>query len=244
MSLDSNKVRQAFDEAGFKAYFSPLVLASLVTYTHRMLQLNQSLNLTRWTHEEDVISFHFLDSAQALTPVSNLLVNKTSPKVLDLGTGCGFPGVVFAVAFPAWKVTFLDSVAKKIKAVEESLQAAHIQASTLCGRAEDLGREPATREVWDGVFTRAVGDFPVVLEYALPLLKPGGYFVNWITGDQMKMVDKSQKALSSLGGKIVKLMEYSLPSGKLSRWLVFVEKMGKTPELYPRPAGKPKKNPL
>jgi 16S rRNA (guanine527-N7)-methyltransferase len=243
MSLDLANVQRAFEQAGITS-FSPQSLVSLVGFTNRMLELNQSLNLTRYTREEDVIRFHLLDSAHALIPTRNLLVEKPSPRVLDLGSGCGFPGVVFSAAFPTWKVTFLDSVAKKTKAMEECLKTAHMQASTLCKRAEALGQDPTAREEWDGVFTRAVGDFSVVLEYALPLLKTGGYFVDWITGDQLKTVDKSQKALSLLSGRIAQTMEYSLPSVKLSRWLVFVEKMGKTPNNYPRPVGTPKKKPL
>jgi 16S rRNA (guanine527-N7)-methyltransferase len=244
MSLELTSVRGAFDQAGFTPFFTLQTLASLVDFTNRMLELNQSLNLTRFTREEDVLQFHLLDSAHALEPTWRLLAEKRSPRVLDLGSGCGFPGIIFAAAFPTWKVALMDSVAKKVKALEENLQGTHIQASSLCARAEELGQDPAAREAWDGVFARAVGDFPVVLEYALPLLKTGGYFVNWLTENQVKIVDKSQKALSLLGGKIIETMEYSLPSGKLSRWLVFVEKMGKTPNLYPRPTGKPKKNPL
>jgi 16S rRNA (guanine527-N7)-methyltransferase len=244
MSLELAKVRQAFEQAGIAPYYTHQTLVYLVGFTNRMLELNQSLNLTRYTQEEDVIQFHLLDSAQALKPLRDLLANKPSLRVLDLGSGCGFPGVAFATAFSTWEVTLMDSIGKKVKALEECLEKSHISAKTLCARAETLGQDPASRESWDGVFTRAVGDFPVVLEYALPLLKTGGYFVNWLTGDQVKTVDKSQKALSLLGGKIIQTMEYSLLFGKLSRWLVFVEKMGKTPNLYPRSAGKPRKNPL
>jgi 16S rRNA (guanine527-N7)-methyltransferase len=244
MSLDPDKVQRAFKQAGFAPFFTPKALASLVSFTNRMLELNQFLNLTRYTREEDVLQFHLLDSAYALEPTRSLLAEKPSPRVLDLGSGCGFPGVTFAAAFPTWEVTLMDSVVKKVKALEESLKGTQLKASTLCARAEKLGQDPAARESWDGVFTRAVGDFPVVLEYSLPLLKSGGYFVDWITANQMKAVDKSQKALLLLGGKIVQLKEYSLSSVNLSRWLVFVEKMGKTQICYPRLAGKPKKNPL
>jgi 16S rRNA (guanine527-N7)-methyltransferase len=242
--MDPIKVSKALEKAGFGDYFTPPSLTSMLLFTDRMLFLNESLNLTRWTQEDDVINFHLLDCANALPVMKTLMSSSVSPRVLDLGTGCGFPGVVFASAFPAWKVTFMDSTAKKVRAVQECLDGAKIPASTLCARAEDLGRNPMFRETWDGVLARAVADFPVALEFSLPLLKTGGYFVDWITADQLKKVDKAQKALDLLGGKVIKMLEYSIQSGSQSHWLLIVEKLGKTPISYPRPAGKPNKHPL
>ena len=138
----------------------------------------------------------------------------------------------------------MDSTAKKVRAVQECLESANIQAVSLCARAEDLGRNPEFRETWDGVLARAVADFRVALEYGLPLLKTGGYFVDWVTADQLKKVDKAQKALDLLGGKVIQKLEYSVQKGSQSRWLLIVEKVGKTPTSYPRLAGNPKKNPL
>ena len=244
MSMDSARVWPAFKQAGIISIYTSQTLNSLVGFTKRMLELNKILNLTRYTQEEDVIQFHLLDSAQALEPTRNLMSHTPFPRVLDLGSGCGFPGMVFATAFPTWEVTLLDAVAKKAKALEECIKSTQIQVKILCVRAEKLGKDPTTRETWDVVLARAVGDFSVVLEYALPLLKTGGYFVDWITAEQLKTVDKSKKAISLLGGKLLQNVEYFLPSRKLSRWLIFVEKVGKTPSSYPRSVGIPKKRPL
>jgi 16S rRNA (guanine527-N7)-methyltransferase len=149
-----------------------------------------------------------------------------------------------AAANPAWEVTFFDSVAKKTKALEDCLQGTGWNAKTLTGRAEDLGRNPKTRETWDGVSARAVADLPVLLEYALPLLKPGGYLVNWMTEDQLSWLDHSQKAMESLKGRIAQQVNYSLPGLAQARILLVVEKLGKTPQEFPRAVGVPSKRPL
>lgn len=207
-----------------------------------MLQINETLNLTKWTQDEDVLNFHLLDSAFVL-PVIKPLLN-TSPKWMDLGTGCGFPGAALIAAFPQMEVTLMDSVAKKIKALQECLESAGWKAKTLCARAEDLGRDPRTRETWDGMVARAVGDFRVILEYGIPLLRTGGYLVNWVTEEQLKIVDRSENALQLLNCKIAKKADYSLPGLSQKRWLILVEKLGKTPNTYPRPVGQPSKKPL
>lgn len=243
MSLDTSQLGQVFEKAGLSNFFPPPALDSLIRYTTRMLQINETLNLTRWTEDSQVLHFHFLDSAWVL-PTLQGLQSPPAARWLDLGTGCGFPGVVLAAAFPSWEVTLLDSVAKKAKGVAECLQEAGLQAPTLGLRSEELGRNPSTRETWDGVVSRAVADFPVALEYAIPLLKIGGYFVNWMTQDQLQSVDKSAAALQELQGKIVQTVEYSLPEGNQKRGFVVVEKIGKTPELFPRRAGRASKFPL
>jgi 16S rRNA (guanine527-N7)-methyltransferase len=242
LSLTPQKLQDAFGKAGLADYFPPDTLSPLVQFTQRMLQINENLNLTKWTSDEDVLAYHLLDSGYALPHLKPLMA--AGQRWVDLGTGCGFPGAVLIAAFPQIEVTLLDSVAKKTKALDECLKASSWKARTLTARVEEVGRDPKARESWNGVVARAVADFPVVLEYALPLLKTGGYLVNWITEGQMKTVDKSEKALKILEGKIVKRAEYSLPGLDQPRYFVIVEKMGKTPATYPRPVGQPSKNPL
>jgi 16S rRNA (guanine527-N7)-methyltransferase len=207
-----------------------------------MLDLNQSLNLTRWIQPESFLTHHLLDSAFAL-PVLKPLVQGPQ-KWMDLGSGCGFPGAVLIAAFPEVEVTLMDSVAKKTQALAQCLDEAGWFSKTLTGRAEEWGRDPRTRGLWDGLTARAVADFPVVLEYGIPLLKTGGYLVDWMTGDQWSKVDKAQKALDLLESRIIQKVEYSLPGLDQSRFIVIVEKMGITSDTYPRPVGRPSKKPL
>jgi 16S rRNA (guanine527-N7)-methyltransferase len=167
-----------------------------------------------------------------------------SGRWMDLGTGCGFPGVVLIAAFPQIVVHLLDSVGKKTHALEECLQTARMKAKTLTGRAEEAGRDPDYREQYDGIVVRAVADFPVVLEYAIPLLKNGGYLVNWMTEDQFSRINKAEKALQLLNTQITKTVDYFLPGSIQKRYYVVVQKKGSTSATYPRPIGIPLKHPL
>jgi 16S rRNA (guanine527-N7)-methyltransferase len=244
VTLQREKVQEAFEKAGLISFFSSEAISALICFTEKMLQINENLNLTRWIEEEQVINFHLLDSAFCLPSLQELVKNQASQQWLDLGTGCGFPGGVLIAAFPQMKVTLLDSVAKKIKALEECLLAANWQAETLVGRAEEIGQREPYREKWNGLVCRAVADFRVVLEYGIPLLKTGGYLVNWMTEDQLTIVDKSQNALSALNAKVIQTKNYSLPGTNQRRYFVIVEKLGKTSLTYPRLIGQPSKNPL
>ena len=242
MSLSFEKIGDGFEKAGLAPYFPPDSLPALALFTNRMLQINETLNLTKWTGDEEVLTHHLLDSAQALPLLKPLVAPGQS--WLDLGTGCGFPGAVLCAAFPQVEVTLLDSVAKKTRALDECLKETGWKAKTLTGRAEEVGQSPSTRESWDGVVARALADFRVVLEYGIPLLKTGGYLVNWMTEGQWEIVDKSQEALHVLQCKIVEKREYSIPQLQQRRYFVMVEKLGKTPPVYPRAVGRPSKNPL
>jgi 16S rRNA (guanine527-N7)-methyltransferase len=163
---------------------------------------------------------------------------------MDMGSGCGFPGAVVTAAFPHWEYTFMDSVGKKMKLLEECALYAGWNRSFLVCRAEELAREPQSRESWNGITARAVADFRVVLEYAMPLLTIGGHLVNWMTDEQLSILDESQKALSELKAKTLKKASYQLPHIQNLRWIVIVEKMGTTPIIYPRPVGKALKKPI
>jgi 16S rRNA (guanine527-N7)-methyltransferase len=242
LSLSLLQFQETLEKAGLLNQFPPDSLPSLLLFSQKMLQWNENLNLTRWTKDEDFLIFHILDSAYVLPHLQTLA---TGPRNwVDLGTGCGFPGAVIAASHPDWNVTFLDSVAKKIKALEDCLEPTGWKGDTLIGRAEEVGQAPQTRESWDGVTARAVADWPVLLEYAIPLLKTGGYLVNWMTAGQQKDVDKAASIFQTLQCQIVKEAQYQLPGADLPRYLMIVEKLGKTPALYPRPVGIPSKKPL
>jgi 16S rRNA (guanine527-N7)-methyltransferase len=163
---------------------------------------------------------------------------------MDLGSGCGFPGAVVVTALPHWNVTFMDSVGKKMKLLEECVRCAGWDLSFLVNRAEELGKELQNRENWNGITARAVADFRVVLEYAMPLLTIGGHLVNWMTDEQLEILNESHNALLELKAKIVNKVSYRLPDTQNLRWIVLVEKIGTTPMIYPRPVGKALKKPI
>lgn len=235
---------QTLHEASLQHFASSERVKKLSTFLESMLTINETLNLTRLTSEEDVRIKHVLDSAVAFPLLEKLGEGKTAMRLMDLGSGCGFPGAAIACAFPNWEVALMDATAKKVQALGQCAQNAGLPVDLLQGRAEDLGHDHKQREAWDVVTVRAVADTPVILEYALPLLKEGGHLVAWLSDDQAKAVDKSKNALTILGGKISELTQYRLPGQEHPRWLWVVEKVGKTPVKYPRHPGFPSKHPL
>ncbi|HVM31900.1 MAG TPA: 16S rRNA (guanine(527)-N(7))-methyltransferase RsmG [bacterium] len=243
MGVKAAELRRLFEDYSLSTYFPESQDESLTLFLDHMLLLNETLNLTKWTSLSEVLTHHVLDSAFGV-PLIAALKPKSGEKWMDLGTGGGFPGVLVLAAFPQTRLYFLDAVAKKARAVEQCLAAAGWSAEILAERAEALGRDPKTREGFDGVVARAVADLPVLLEYAVPLLKPGGHLLNWMTADQIEKVDKSQKALAALQARIVESREYRLPNLDQSRFILLVEKLGTTDPRYPRAVGQPSKRPL
>lgn len=242
MSLTPALIQETLNSKDLSSFFTPPSVNALSLFTQKMLHINETLNLTRWVADEQVLNFHLLDSALVL-PLLKPLVNETG-RWMDMGTGCGFPGVVLIAAFPQAEVHLLDSVGKKTNAIEECLQAAGMKAKTLTGRAEEAGRDPGYREQYDGIVARAVADFRVLLEYAIPLLKTGGYLVNWMTEDQVFCLNDAEKALKILDAQIVKTVDYFLPGSTQKRYYVVIQKKGPTSMTYPRVIGQPSKQPL
>jgi 16S rRNA (guanine527-N7)-methyltransferase len=243
LSLIASKIRQLFESYALADFFPASQDEPLARFIQKMLELNEVLNLTKWTKPEEVAHYHLLDSAFGM-PLLKSLGPSSGDHWMDLGTGGGFPGALVLAAFPELKLTLVDSVAKKGRALEQCLAAAAWPGEVLAERAENLGRDPKTRESWNGVVARAVADFPVLLEYAIPLLKPHGHLLNWMTQEQIEKVDKAKNALRELNAQVTQKKEYRLPGLSQSRWIVLVEKLGKTDQRYPRPVGQPSKKPL
>lgn len=242
MSLTPAKIQERLDANELLSFFTPQSVTALALFTEKMLHINETLNLTRWKEDEQVLNFHVLDSAYAL-PLLRFFGTDSS-RWMDLGTGCGFPGAVLIAAFPKIEVHLLDSVGKKTHALEECLQAAGMKAKTLTGRAEEAGRDPDYREQYDGIVARAVADLRVVLEYAIPLLKVGGYLVNWMTEDQISRLKEAENALQTLNAEVIQTVDYFLPSTTQKRYYVVIQKKAPTSSSYPRAIGVPSKQPL
>jgi len=213
--------------------------ARLVAYLDLLYQANRTLNLTR-VAPDAALELHGVDSLAGLRVLAD-------PELLvaDVGTGGGFPGVALAAARPAWRVTVVDSVQKKVQFVREAVQAAGIaNVTAVWGRAEDLGRRPDFRERFDAAVARALAALPVLLELALPLVRPGGRVVAYKGGDVDEEVAASAAALQALGGAVEAVDRFRLPWSGAPRSLVVVRKTGSTPSRYPRRAGIPHRRPL
>jgi len=206
-----------------------------------LVDWNTRMNLTGITEYDDVLSKHFFDS---LTCIKGL-EDWSGKKVIDVGTGAGFPGVPMKIANPTMAITLLDSLNKRIQfldVVAEDLGLEDVQL--IHGRAEDYGQNPEYRETYDAAISRAVADLAVLSEYVLPFIKVGGFFVAQKSINAVDEIEQAKNAIGLLGGQIRDIIEVKVPGIDIVHALVVIEKTNETPSKYPRKAGKPTKKPL
>ena len=207
-------------------------------YMKLLLEWNKKMNLTAITNEDEVILKHFIDS---------LTINKymNGKKVMDIGTGAGFPGIPLKILKKDLSITLLDSLNKRITFLEEvirNLSLENIQA--VHARAEELAHKEEYREQYDIAVSRAVAPMHTLLEYMLPYVKIGGKCI-CMKGPNLQEESKDlQNCLETLGGKIEKIEEIVLPETEIKRNIMLIKKENKTPKKYPRNPGMPSKKPL
>jgi len=205
-----------------------------------LIETNKSLNLTAITEMHEVVLKHFIDSI-AITKY----IDFTEKKVMDVGTGAGFPGIPLAILVPNAKFVLMDSLQKRIRFIEKVTEKCQIQnINTVHGRAEDIGQNLEYREIFDYCISRAVAALPVLLELCLPFVKVGGSFVSYKSGLLEKELEKSKHALCVLHAKMEKKYHYEIPDSDFYRVLAVFKKEEKLQKKYPRQAGKPKREPL
>lgn len=203
-----------------------------------LLEWNQRMNLTRITDPREVILKHFIDSI-----VIAKFINGTS--FADLGTGAGFPGVPLKILLPELDVVLMDSLKKRLDFLDVVIKTLGLQKiNTVHTRAEDFGKNKLYRAQFDTVSSRAMARLPILLEYALPVLKVKGLFLAPKGAQVDNELVESQKALKVLGGQLVKVEHINLGEGADQRAIVIIRKVKDTPSQYPRKAGTPEKNPI
>ncbi|MCH5298503.1 MAG: 16S rRNA (guanine(527)-N(7))-methyltransferase RsmG [Ruminococcus sp.] len=202
-------------------------------YYNILVEWNEKINLTRITEPEEVAVKHFADS---LTLLNYYDIPKKA-KVIDVGTGAGFPGIPLKLARPDIDLTLLDSLNKRLVFLNEACDIIGIDASTVHSRAEDGGQNALYREKFDVAVSRAVARLNTLCEYCLPYVKVGGSFVSMKGPDLSEELSEAKNAVKVLGGKIKTASEFEL-NGAGERTIVQIEKISPTPKQYPRHSSK------
>ena len=212
-----------------------------ILYKELLKEWNQKVNITSITDDVEIDIKHFIDS---ITPLSTNLF-KGKSKVLDIGTGGGFPGVPLKIIREDLEIVLLDSLNKRIKFLNEVIDSIGLQdIVAIHGRAEELGRNKEHRENYDIVISRAVASLNTLSEYSLPFVKVGGYFISMKGPDIDQELNEAEKGIKILGGRVKDKIMITLPFSSITHSLIIIEKVKETPTKYPRGGGKPKKKPL
>lgn len=208
-------------------------------YAQMLVETNKTLNLTAITEPDEIVSKHFVDCLS----VFKFVDFPTGAKVIDVGTGAGFPGVVLLIARPDLNITLLDSTKKRLGFVESVVSGLGLAADIVHMRAEEAGKTAEHRERYDIALARAVANMQTITEYCLPFVKTGGVFAAMKGAKAAQELAAAQGAVKKLGGQILDSAEFTLPfCGE--RTILKVKKISQTPPKYPRPSAQISKKPL
>lgn len=212
-----------------------------LTYYELLIEKNKVMNLTAITEFDQVIEKHFLDSIL----LGRFLNLNQSLKVLDLGTGAGFPGIPLKIVFPELQITLADSLNKRVSFLKEVIDILKLEKiEAVHGRAEELAKNAVYREQYDLCVSRAVANLSTLSEYCLPFVSISGKFIPYKSGEIQEEVKGAKKAVALLGGKVSDVRKFTFGENELHRSFVIIDKVKKTPKTYPRKPGTPSKEPI
>lgn len=236
-----NFLKEKMKAAGFE--LSEKQIRQFMEYYELLIAWNEKMNLTAITEFEDVVIKHFVDSVMIGKKFS-WKENQTL-RIMDLGTGAGFPGIPIKIMYPEMEVLLMDSLNKRIRFLDEVITSLSLKKiCTLHARAEELGRKAEYREQYDICVSRAVAQLSSLTEFCLPFVKKGGCFISYKGGNVEEELQNAKKAIAILGGKTGRIEKFVLPGSDMERSLICIEKKKETPKKYPRQGGKPLKEPL
>ena len=211
-------------------------IPALEEFSRLLVKKNEVMNLTGITEPREVATLHLLDSL-SLLPLADL----TGKKIIDVGTGAGFPGVPLKIVLPESHVTLLDSLNKRVDFLQESCDALGLtDVDCVHARAEEFGH----REEYDYAVSRAVAALPVLSELCLPLVKVGGEFLAMKSSHTEEEINEAKAAIALLGGAITEVIDYTIPTTDIVHRVVRIRKEKPTPKKYPRRFAQIKKQPL
>lgn len=208
-------------------------------YMELLLDWNEKINLTAITEPEEIIVKHFIDS---LTIAKHI---KENAKLIDVGTGAGFPGIPLKIIREDIEITLLDSLNKRINFLNEVIEKLNLsKIQAIHSRVEDFAKNKEKRESFDYATSRAVANLSTLSEYLIPLVKRGGDAISMKGSEVEEEIKQSQRAISLLGGKIETIETFQLPQSDINRNIIIIHKIQSTPSKYPRKAGMPSKEPI
>lgn len=208
-------------------------------YMNLLLEWNEKINLTAITERDDIILKHFIDSVSVMP----YIVDKS--KIIDIGTGAGFPGIPLKILNKSLDITLMDSLNKRINFLNEVISKLNLEKiEAVHSRAEDLGRSVKYREKYDIAVSRAVANLSTLLEYMMPFVKVGGRCICMKGPNIEDELENAKNAIKELGGEIEKIETFHLPNSNIERSIIIIKKKTKINFKYPRKAGMPGKEPL
>ena len=227
------------NEKYFDFHFSVEQLEQFFAYMNLLIEWNEKMNLTAIVEPNEIIFKHFIDSITILKEIDN------NSKIIDVGTGAGFPGVPLSIMNPTLKITLADSLNKRLIFLQEVVNQLGLKnIEIIHARAEELGQNKKYRENFDLATSRAVANLSTLSEYLIPLVKIDGKIISMKAGGAREEIEAAKKAIKILGGKIEEIEELKLPQTEIERTIIVIKKEEHTPNKYPRKAGVPSKEPI
>lgn len=208
-------------------------------YKDLLLEWNNKINLTAITEENEIILKHFIDSCTILKYIED------NQKIIDIGTGAGFPGIPLKIMNESLKITLVDSLNKRVNFLNEVISELKLEnIEGIHSRAEDLGRDNNYREKYDVATSRAVANLSTLLEYLMPFVKVNGICICMKGPNIEEELNEAKKAINELSGKLEEVYNFKLPNSDIERNIIIVRKVDKIKLKYPRKAGMPAKEPI
>ncbi|MFR0802519.1 MAG: 16S rRNA (guanine(527)-N(7))-methyltransferase RsmG [Suilimivivens sp.] len=241
MKKDFSQLKKDLNEFGIE--LTAEMEEQFLLYYNMLIEWNSFMNLTAITDFDEVLKKHFTDSVSLIRAIPDL--GEKNYRMIDIGTGAGFPGIPLKIVFPNISVVLLDSLNKRVNFLKEVISKLQLTDITaMHGRAEDFAQNKEYRESFDLCVSRAVANLATLSEYCLPFVKKNGRFISYKSEKVSEEFEISGKAISVLGGEYENQVTFELPDSDIYRNLFVIKKKSATPGKYPRKAGLPSKEPI